>query len=105
MSRDRESSGIWSELLDFSYNPASVASWVKLGCQVTVAAAFVIGLQALDGRGCGRGWGFWQPQTWTRPRACFVRSLVQNVPEDFNEKKPASTVVSPPTSREGTLAP
>jgi hypothetical protein len=107
MSRDRDSgSGIFSELADFNYDPKSAASWVKFGCQVTIVAAVVIGLQSLDGRGCGRGWQFWQPQTWTRPAACFVRSLVQNVPEGFEEGKAGGNIVAPPTQKSGgTVAP
>lgn len=82
-------------LFDFNYEPSKFSSWVKAGCQVGTVAAIIIILQSLDGRGCGKGWAFWQPQTWGRPIGCFVRSAVLNIPEDFNEK-PGSNVVKPP---------
>lgn len=82
-------------LFDFEYDPTKLESWVKLGCQVTFAGAATIVVMSLDGRGCGRGWAFWQPQTWGRPVACTVRSLFLNVPEDFNEQKPPGNVVRP----------
>ena len=95
MSRG-DNDSFFESLFDFTYEPSKFSSWAKLGCQVTVLASAIILLQALDGRGCGKGWGFWQPQTWGRPIGCFVRSAVLNIPEDFNEQKPGSNVVKPP---------
>lgn len=97
MSRG-DNDSFFESLFDFQYEPSKFSSWVKLGCQVTTLAAVIIILQSLDGRGCGKGWNFWEPASWGRPIGCFVRSAVLNIPEDFNEKKAPSNVVKPPES-------
>ena len=90
MRDHRNSSNIWSILFDFSYNPASLESWVKLMAQVTVVGAAIVGVKALDGDVCGQGWSVMLPQTWAQPAGCFVRSLVKNVPNSFLEVTPAT---------------
>lgn len=87
-ARDREAGkgrrgNIFDELTNFSYSPTSPESWVRLVAQVSVAGSVIVLLKALDGNVCGTAWNFWVPQTWGNPIGCFIRSLVQNVPDDF----------------------
>ncbi|NET36957.1 MAG: hypothetical protein F6K19_33850 [Cyanothece sp. SIO1E1] len=82
-SSDTRGTGFATYLLDFSYNPLDFWDWVKLGCQVTFVATLIVLGKALDGTNCDRQTQGWLPQTWPIRPACFVRSLLQNVPDDF----------------------
>ena len=98
--RGSRDASIWEALTDFSYNPASAGSWVKLGCQVGVVAAAIVLIKATDGVTCGKGWSSWLPQTWPNPVGCFVRGLVKNVPDNFLDESATSqpaNLVAPPT--------
>lgn len=102
-ANNRSSSSIWALLTDFSYNPSSPESWVRLGCQVCVGGMAIIFLKALDGNVCGQPWTVALPQTWGNPVGCFIRSLVQNVPDNFlgtaGQQEP-DQIVQPPIQQQ-----
>lgn len=98
---------ILDELFNFDYNPANFESWIRIGCQVTAVGMVIVLVKGLDGDVCGSKPNLWTPSSWMSPIGCFVRGLVKNVPNDFNqydgalnstEVEPA--VVAPPASPE-----
>ncbi len=100
--QSKRSHSIWESLTNFSYNPASPESWVRLAAQVAIGGMFLMLFKALDGTTCGRGWNLWVPQTWSTPAGCFTRSLVKNVPDNFLDgttapsDDPSNDVLQPP---------
>lgn len=103
-NRNNRKQSIWENLTDFSYNPADIGDWVKLGCQVMVVGSFIVLVKALDGETCGAGWSVWMPQTWGNPVGCFVRGLVRNVPDDFLDNRSTTPeVVEPPSEETGVV--
>lgn len=101
-ANNRGGSSIWAVLTDFSYNPSSAESWVRLGCQVCVAGMAIIFLKSLDGDVCGQPWTVALPQTWGNPVGCFIRSLVQNVPDNFlgTAGQQPDQVIQPPIQQQ-----
>lgn len=94
---------ILDELLNFSYNPASIESWFRIGAQVTALGMVIVLVKGLDGDVCGTRPNLWTPSSWMAPVGCFTRSLVKNVPNDFNQYDSSTTpteadttVVAPP---------
>lgn len=94
---------ILDELLNFNYNPANIESWIRVGCQVTAVGMAIVLVKGLDGDVCGSRPNLWTPSSWMSPIGCFVRGLVKNVPNDFNQYDGAITptetnpaIVAPP---------
>ncbi|HEY9660617.1 MAG TPA: hypothetical protein V6C65_19345 [Allocoleopsis sp.] len=95
---------IWWSLTNFTYDPSSPESWVRLGCQVCFGGMAIIFLKALDGNVCGQPWTVALPQTWGNPVGCFIRSLVQNVPDNFlgtaGQQQQPDQVIQPPIQQQ-----
>ena len=76
--------GITSYLMNFNYG-LNVESILRVICQVSVASSVIMFAKAMDGEVCGARTEFWNPSSWSVPAGCFIRSLVQNIPNDFSD--------------------
>lgn len=90
---DRESVGLigfhrqlfeWAT--DFEGNLfVALLCWFLLGCSAVAIASFLHGMQ---GSSCGVGWSEDPPFSYPRKAGCFVRSLIELVPDPEQGKKP-----------------